>query len=66
MKLLISLALLPDEPMVGRAADRRVGFFTTAYTDVGTHSAEARPDLPSQYERVNPEASYNTVCSAGH
>ena len=51
----MSLALLPEVPMAGRAADRRVGFFTTAYVDVGTHSEASRPDLPSQYSRVNPE-----------
>jgi hypothetical protein len=33
-----SLALLPERPMVGRYFDPRVGFFTRAFEDYGSHS----------------------------
>ena len=33
----VSLALLPDVPMVGRTGDRRIGYFSTEYTDLGEH-----------------------------
>ena len=32
-----SMALLPEEPMVGRAMDERVGYFSITYQDVGDH-----------------------------
>ena len=35
--LMVSLAKLPKNPMVGRQADPRIGYFTTGYTDLGEH-----------------------------
>ena len=35
--IMISLALLPNIPMVGRQADPRIGFFTSGYVDLGEH-----------------------------
>ena len=35
--IMISLAKLPKNPMVGRQADPRIGYFTSHYTDLGEH-----------------------------
>jgi Met-zincin/Domain of unknown function (DUF5117) len=35
-----SLALLPETPMIGRVGDDRIGFFETAFTDLGTDSTD--------------------------
>ncbi|CAM9774055.1 unnamed protein product [Chrysoparadoxa australica] len=37
VSLRFSMALLPEEPMLPRIADDRVGYFTTSYTDLGDH-----------------------------
>ena len=35
----LSLTLLPKTKMMSRQADKRIGYFTTAFTDIGVHSA---------------------------
>jgi hypothetical protein len=37
IRILYCLALLPDEPMIPRFADPRIGYFSTAYVDIGMH-----------------------------
>jgi hypothetical protein len=43
--VLVSLALLPKQPMVGRQADPRIGYFSTGYVDLGEHPSrkDVRP-----------------------
>ena len=40
--------MLPDEIMTGRVSDDRVGFFTVAFEDIGSH------EDPSVGDPVNP------------
>ena len=42
ISLAYTLAPLPAQPMAGRRADQRVGYFTTAYVDFGNDSEEGR------------------------
>jgi hypothetical protein len=35
----LSLTLLPQSRMMSRLADKRIGYFETAFTDIGVHSA---------------------------
>ena len=41
IRILYCLALLPDEPMIPRFADPRIGYFSTAYVDIGMHQQNA-------------------------
>jgi len=43
-----SVVLLPDIPMVPRATDDRLLFFTTAYQDLGSHKDHGLKKRPSQ------------------
>ena len=43
LSLHVSLALLPDTPMVGRVYDDRVGYFTTEYTNIGAPAPGTPP-----------------------
>lgn len=52
LALMFSIALLPDELMTPRAADTRVGYFTTAYTDLGDYRSES-PSTPHQSNLVD-------------
>lgn len=46
-----SLALLPDEPLVGRAMDDRVGFFSVSYQDVGDH--RLNPNVSASHKHLS-------------
>eukprot|EP00949_MAST-11_sp_MAST-11-sp1_P004844 g4844.t1 len=47
----LSMSLLPEEKMVPRQADKRIGYFQTAFTDIGVHSASASGALKSEVDK---------------
>ena len=51
------LALLPDEPMKPRFADPRIGYFSTAYLDIGVHRRNASSDTNDLYNAQVKEIS---------
>jgi hypothetical protein len=48
IRTFLSLALLPEKPMVSRVADHRIGYFAEEYTNVGVHP---RGDAGSNKEK---------------
>jgi hypothetical protein len=53
------MVLLPKDPMKGRLADSRVGYFTTSFTDYGTEYHGSKPhEFITRYrlEKKDPEA----------
>ena len=51
----LSVSLLPQQTMTPRHADKRIGYFTTEFTDIGLHSAS---DTGARASEVNKKYQY--------
>ena len=56
-----SVALLPEEPILGRAADERVGYFYLGYSNIGDH--RNNPNFTSHYKHESDLVDTNVKVS---